>query len=279
MFPIPREPMWFVSCYTGRHTPANPYGLVPQWNDDDACEAWLFNRLIEGFNNGAEFCFLNRAMGGDGLSHVTAASWHTLKPAQQNALGRVQLSAGHATPALVPFFGSMLRGKDQITGWRADIEREVELLLAPGPLFRDSLETMAGWDSIGVKHFFIDNGAAGHKTTHFVGVADRLAKQGVMLGIEAIPLTAVGRVNEHLILRVPCLATDTFVQGNGSLATSVFDPETTRMYVWLNGPAWHYGTPDQRRALALDYCRRGWILVTNDLVMFAAAKQFGKGAA
>lgn len=279
MFPIPREPMWYVSCHTGRRTAGNPHALVPAWNDPLACVDWLCHRYAEAVSAGAKFCLINRPMGGDGLSHVTAASWFTLNQAQQEALAYVQSWAGELAPALVPFFGSMMRGKDQITGWRADIEREVELLLAPGPLFQDSLATMAGWDSIGVKHFFIDNGAAGHKTTHFVGVADRLAEKGVMLGIEAIPLTAVGRVSEHLILRVPCLATDTFVQGNESLATSVFDPETTRMYVWLNGPAWHYGTPDQRRALALDYCRRGWILVTNDPVMFAAAKQFGKGAA
>lgn len=259
-----REPWWVVSCYTGNQTAENPYGLVRDWNDESRADGWLRSRFAEAVAGGARVVMLDRPMGGDGLSHVTGASWFTMPVWKRQLLARVIGSfADHLE--VVPFVGTSLVSATRHEGWTT--ANGAKNLLAPEVL-DDSLATLGGWSAAGVRRFVFDNAAADAGKPD--GKADFYGKMTTdLFAGEAIP-TVMGWPVMRLVNSRPWLATHEFIERVGPRWS--FDPQTTRVYVWLNGDPAGYGSARERRRLVESYCRRGFIPVMAD----AGAMRVGK---
>lgn len=286
LFGLTRWPACFTQTFAGRGPGVtSPIGLAPWWVDPATSGPVLGSRLADADAMGAQFVLINRPMGTTGRAWVPGASFYTMRQHQRDATTRAV--AEHPGTPIAPFVGSFIRDARVLEGWTPNTDAYPSPDDPFGVLFDPSKphacaaswETLVGWMSVGVRTLILDS--ASRNWQHFASMADHLRALGIRLIGEAIPHD--GHWPEpKAVTAMPWMALHQFMadRAHPERAAWKFDPDTTRVFVWLNDQTAHYGDEKARTALVTDYLRRGLVPITNDPVMFNAARDWAeKGAA
>ena len=298
-----RRPFWWIQLFSGNRVrnPDNPGGLPAWWNNDEVDEAMngFRDRVLVGYRAGARDFVLNRPMGTDGNMYVAGASWLTIPAEKREALASLirELESGALGEPVRfwPFVGSGFYKPDSLLGWSPGMALDAA---GDGQQLGDistprrrvfSQITLGGWLSAGVSGLVIDHSAPAAERGHFIDLAQRLYDaHGVYLMGEELPYTRDRRghivrnekgspVWDSDLHAIPwVILWDRWVRLRDTMR---FNPETTRVFVWVQNRSSRLGATliDRQQAIA-DVIDRGAIPIINDEALYAYAVERMEGA-
>ena len=294
---VPREPMWLISAGNGTRSDDDPNGLATWWHDDnpDAVQNFM-SQIMEGYGHGARRFFVNRPMGTDGLSHVSAASWLTLPPSKRSALvdALIDLNLNPNTDPIHIFWfiGSNLKDPRSAAGWNED---GTDYLLGETDTWEHlitSRNILGGWASTGASGLFIDHSSSVDERQHFRFLSRQLLQSPfeMIIGGEAFPLALDGRgktlhdadnnsptLDQDSVGAMSWVGTYSYIQHPSrwpqgtTNATWPPNAETSRMFCWFNSTK-ALGSDSDKRGIIELTIRDGLIPITNDAGMFSHAR-------
>lgn len=299
---VPREAMWLINPWSpvrdsSFYPEDNLSGIVNWWRGPDAVEHMLA-KIDEGYQNGARWFMVNRPMGTLGYTHVPGGSWLSINAAKREQLvDRLNAALLDRYPEpvnMVWFIGSELKDPRSLYGW-SPTHPEEYYRVGDHETWGQRVgtrSTLGGWISSGASGLAIDASAGTAESDHFITLFNQLLRPpfAVTLIGEMYPLRwrspgnpyrnadGTPQIDFERLEKMPWLAMHLafterwpvqFAPGMKSL-----NPETTRVYVWMERATLYYGDPDARRALMRDLVlNRGVIPITYDPVMFRAAQE------
>lgn len=296
---VPREPMWVINPGSGpRNSSVNPednaFGYANWWRGDRAVDELLI-RIRRGYDVGARWFLINRPMGTPGNTYVPGASWLTLDKERREKIPELLTDAlldDFAEPVhIVWFIGSDMSDPRSYPGWTPNRDGEF-FQLGKDDNWEQLIGTrvtLGGWISTGASGIAIDNSAPVHKRSHYRRLFEQLSQFPFHLSVygEAYPikLDDRGRVakndrgepllDQEFVNSMPWIAASDYIDSHWPVTASTevcnFDPNETRMYIWMIHSAMSYGSENSRRALINSYMDRGLIPITADPVMFTEA--------
>ena len=272
VFGLDRKPWGWVQLYNGRNqTIENPGAIQPWWNDPDRAYDGLYKRVKSLFDVGARKIMLNRPHGSSGNTHVSGASWFTMKSFQQEAIKRIVQEFPDVR--FTPFIGSALHKQDDLVGYRdnQDNSHITWMFSIYNGVKADAWRnTILEWHKAGIRDFVLDAAAMTDRRDHFVKVHKILEAGGINIVGEAIP-----RIDRHKPISkyteaMPYMCTNQFFEDSHMEREGVrFNPSNTRIMLWYNSHIsdepedfkYHKDKMDQ-------YIKRGLIPVLSDPEMF-----------
>ncbi len=303
---VPRQPMWVINAGVGLrnhplHPEENQFGFATWWRGPNAVDN-LIDRIDAGYQLGARWFFVNRPMGTLGYTHVPAASWLTLSEERREELPRKLTDAlldRYDEPVhIVWFIGSDMKDPRSLVGWTSSNSDDY-FLLGEDDTWEEQFatrSTIGGWLSTGASGLGIDHSAAPAKRDHFIEMFHQLIRPpfNLLLIGEAVPSVRDDRgrpiphakgahtVDIERVKKMPWLAHESYFDSRYPVSfgpgVDSMDPESTRVYIWFERTAIHYGNPEQRERLVDRWIDRGLIPMTFDPVMFRRAmERFNSG--
>jgi len=312
----PKDPMWDIGMFSGTGgngiNPDNPNGHANWWNvnpnriasDYDRVDGntglFLFaettedtvrnlqERIKYGYDQGARSFFLNRPMGSDGTSHVSAASWETIEINKRTLMASTlkTISEGRfgEKVSINIFIGSGMYAGDDLRGWSGPFIGGGGFLLGDNRTAERKATSdtiLNGWiDEAGVSGIIIDHGSPEDEREHFAGLGiDLWQEKNVYLMIEALPNDTdpdgpyPQEADLDHLLRVGAIATTDYFNHNDFQTRPHFnihfDLDLNRVFVWYQGLT---GMTDEEKADTYNYYyARNRFAISGDPVIFALA--------
>lgn len=280
----PKDPMYDIGMFSGTGgngiNPDNPNGHANWWNvnpnriasDYDRLDSntglFLFAETVEsamrnlqeriqyGYDQGARSFFLNRPMGSNGTSHVSAASWETIEVNKRTQMAATlkQISQGRLgeNVKINIFIGSGMYAGDDLRGWTGPNSGGGGFLLGDNSTAERKATSdivLNGWiNDADVSGIIIDHASPENEREHFAGLGIDLWQEfGVYLLIEALPRDIdpdgpyTREADMDHINRVGAVGTTAYFDNNNFLTRPDlninFSHNFNRIFVWYQNSA------------------------------------------